>query len=88
MQNCLNRHLINRKKVAEILGHSESWFRANYIELQVKGFPKPIQNCGYRWDPKAIEIWLDLQLDSKFQINDNFIKQKWEQELIARAQNM
>lgn len=88
MQNSMNRQLITRKRVAETLGHSESWFRANYGTLKGKGFPKPVPDCGLRWDPKAVEIWLDLQLDSKLRINDNFIEHRWEQDLISRAQSL
>lgn len=57
------RMLLNAPEVALKLKHSLTWFARNRERLETEhGFPRPIDGVGRRWDPVAIDRWLDLQL--------------------------
>lgn len=57
------RHLLTGPEVARALGRSYGWFHRHRPSLEAeRGFPPPVAGCGLRWDPRAIETWLDAQL--------------------------
>lgn len=57
------RELLTAPMVAKALGRSLSWFAKHRVELEeCHGFPKSVRGCGTRWDPRAIDAWLDQQL--------------------------
>ena len=53
----MNRKLLTTAEVAAKLGRPVEWLYKNRNKLV--GFPPPVQGCGYRWDPAAIDAWLD-----------------------------
>jgi predicted DNA-binding transcriptional regulator AlpA len=54
--------LLTMQEVAERLAHGYDWFRRQRARLERdEGFPAPVRGCGNRWDPRAIEQWLDRQ---------------------------
>lgn len=56
------RQLLAAPAVAQLLGHSASWFYRQRAELEGQhGFPAPVAGCGLRWDSAAIHRWLDAQ---------------------------
>lgn len=56
------RQLLTAPMVAAALGYKHGWFSRNRAMLQTRhGFPPPIDGCGMRWDPAAIEDWLDAR---------------------------
>ena len=57
------RILLTSAQVAARLGHKASWFLRRRPSLEADhGFPRPVDGCGMRWDPAAIERWLDARL--------------------------
>lgn len=57
------RQLLTSAQVALVLGRSLPWWHRNRADLEAKhGFPGPVDGCGMRWDPRAIEAWLDARL--------------------------
>lgn len=77
------RVLLTSAQVALRLSRSLGWFRSNRDRLEARGFPRPIDGCGMRWDPVAIDAWLDRQ---RGQAADPAAAA--EEELIRRAQAM
>lgn len=90
--------LLDQSGVAAMLGYSADWFLKNHARLEASGFPRPVLNqdrhSGKRWDSKAINLWLDRQMDPALRqptpqrpdINDLTAAQKdWEDTLINRA---
>lgn len=61
-----DRTLLNRPAVARRLGISVERFYRNRRELEAAGFPKPAfgRMSGERWDPLAIDRWLDAKMRS------------------------
>lgn len=60
-----SRGLLTAPMVAKALGRSLSWFAKRRIELETEhGFPPPVRGCGTRWDPRALDAWLDQQLQA------------------------
>lgn len=60
------RDLLTAAQVARKLGRSLSWFQRNRATLEAtKSFPRPVDGCGHRWDPAAIDAWLNRQLPSQ-----------------------
>jgi hypothetical protein len=58
----MERRLLTAAGVARKLGRSLSWFQRQREALERdKGFPLPVDGCGHRWDPVAIDAWLDRQ---------------------------
>lgn len=56
------RQLLTAPRVAAALGYRHGWFVRHRARLEAEhGFPAPIDGCGRRWDPAAIEDWLDAQ---------------------------
>jgi predicted DNA-binding transcriptional regulator AlpA len=55
------RQLLTSAQVGRALGHSATWFLRRRADLEATGFPRPVDQCGMRWDPAAIEDWLDAQ---------------------------
>jgi predicted DNA-binding transcriptional regulator AlpA len=54
------RVLMTAPQVAAALGYRHGWFLRNRARLEAEhGFPGPVDGCGLRWDPAAIEDWLD-----------------------------
>jgi len=56
-----DRTLLDRVGVAARLNHSLEWFYKHYKALVSDGFPGPVLGSmgGARWDPAAIDDWLD-----------------------------
>jgi hypothetical protein len=55
----LTERPISASKVArQFLGRSPAWFSAHRVELEAKGFPRPIQVSG-RYRPDQVQAWLD-----------------------------
>lgn len=58
-----SRRLLTAAEVAIRLGRTVGWFRRNRPELEERhGFPRPVDGCGMRWDPLALDRWLDARL--------------------------
>ena len=58
-----DRSLLNHPQVAKRLGHSSDWFYRHRDRLiRDHGFPSSVDGCFRRWDPAAIDAWLDAQL--------------------------
>ena len=56
------RQLLTAPMVARGLSRSVGWFLRNRADLESDhGFPAPVDGCGMRWDPAAIEDWLDAR---------------------------
>ena len=56
------RDLLKTAEVADRLGHHVEWFYKNRRRLeQDYGFPPPVRGMRHRWDPAAIDAWLDRQ---------------------------
>lgn len=59
----IDRTLLDAEQVAARLHVTLDWWRHNRRRLQESfGFPLPIAGIGGRWDPLAIQAWLDAQL--------------------------
>lgn len=76
------RDLLTSAQVARRFARSLAWFRRARPQLEAKGFPLPVDGCGLRWDPVAIDDWLDAQRPRRPASEDG------EAELIRRAQAM
>jgi hypothetical protein len=60
------RRLWHAHQVAEALGLTPGAFSARRRRLEEEhGFPPPVAGVGRRWDPAAIEAWLDAQRPRK-----------------------
>ena len=61
-----DRTLLDRAALARRLGHSVEWLYNNLATLD--GFPPPVlgNGRGARWDPRAIDHWLDRRLAASF----------------------
>lgn len=59
-----DRTLLDRPAVARKLGISVERFYRNRRQLEADGFPRPAfgRMSGERWDPVAIDRWLDGKL--------------------------
>lgn len=55
------RRLLPRAELAAKLGHATEWFNKHLPELLADGFPPPAlgTRSGARWDPAAVDDWLD-----------------------------
>lgn len=63
-----NRTLLSMEQLAALLGKSPDWLSRNRKALEegTPPFPKPVfgdGGPGQRWDPKAINLWLDAHID-------------------------
>lgn len=56
------RTLLTTAQAAAKLGHTVEWLYRHRKALEAKGFPPPIDALGHRYDPVAIDLWLDRQL--------------------------
>ena len=90
------RTLLNMPQVAQRLGHSRAWFYRNREMLEREhGFPGSVLGCGKRWDPTAIDCWLDRQMpahlrpgpphDEAGRYDENEPPEGWEQWVLDRA---
>lgn len=63
MSLIMSRTLLTTAQVAARLGHpgaaGVAWFYRHRRALRADRFPEPVTGCGYRWDPAAIDAWLD-----------------------------
>jgi len=60
------RALLNTRQVAARLGRTLNWFYRNKKRLENEHeFPHPVGGCGGRWDPAAIDAWLDRQMPAR-----------------------
>lgn len=59
-----DRTLLNRAQVARRLGITVERFYHKTAELAADGFPAPAhgRGVGARWDPVAIDRWLDRKI--------------------------
>jgi predicted DNA-binding transcriptional regulator AlpA len=55
------REILTAPQVARLLARSVTWFYRNRATLEGKGFPRPVDGLGMRWDSVAIHRWLDAQ---------------------------
>lgn len=57
----MTRSLLDQRQVAALLNLSQRRFADSYETLRADGFPASVFGVarGRRWDPKAIERWLD-----------------------------
>ena len=78
------RTLLTAAQVALRLGRTHRWFTRNRAALEARGFPGPVDGCGMRWDPVAIDGWLDGQLDCPPPVSDEAM----EAQLLRRAAAM
>ncbi|WP_022729748.1 helix-turn-helix transcriptional regulator [Fodinicurvata sediminis] len=56
------RRLLTTPEVCRLLNVTPDWFYRNRLRLQrEQGFPTPLPGLGrdMRWDPRALEDWLD-----------------------------
>jgi hypothetical protein len=58
----MSRQLLTSAEVALRLRRSLPWFQRNRASLEARGFPAPVDGLGMRWDPVAIDRWLDALL--------------------------
>ncbi len=56
------RAILTAPQVALLLARSVTWFYRNRATLEEKGFPRPVDGLGMRWDSAAIHRWLDAQV--------------------------
>lgn len=68
------RRLMGPDEVAEKLGYSRIWLTRNRVHLETLGFPPPVLGGGngspYRWDSRAIDLWLDSLLPEALRASD------------------
>lgn len=63
------RQLLTAPQVARALGYRHAWFLRHRARLEAEhGFPGPVDGCGLRWDPAAIEDWLDARRQATRQV--------------------
>lgn len=56
------RQLLTAPQVAAALGYRYGWFIRHRARLEADhSFPAPVDGLGLRWDPAAIEDWLDAR---------------------------
>lgn len=69
----LDRILLDRPAVARKLGLTVERFYIKYAELRADGFPLPALGSGRgaRWDPRAIDAWLDAKIPAA--VNSNVL---------------
>ena len=77
------RQLLTAPQVAARLARSHAWFLRRRGALEETGFPRPVDGCGMRWDPAAIDDWLDAQRPRRAGPEETA-----EAELIRRAREM
>ena len=75
------RNFLTAAQVANGFGRSLTWFYAQRAALEARGFPAPVDGCGLRWDPAAIQDWQDAQRPARAASPD----QMAEATLIGRA---
>jgi hypothetical protein len=71
--------------VARGFRHSLGWFYRNRVRLEARGFPVPVDGLGLRWDPAAIDAWLNAQLPA---VKAAAVPEDGADILIRRAQQM
>lgn len=57
----MTREILTAPQVAQMLKRRVTWFYRNRVALEEKGFPRPVDGLGMRWDSVAIGRWLDAQ---------------------------
>lgn len=80
------RELLTRDQVARKLGHTGCWFNRNRKSLEREdGFPPAVlgRGRGARWDPAAIDAWLDRQMPPDLRAPEDPIH-TWREELRIR----
>jgi predicted DNA-binding transcriptional regulator AlpA len=76
------RTLVTAAQVAKALGYTYGWFASHRARLEAEhNFPRPVDGCGLRWDPRAIEAWQDARLPAPIRSAEAAA----EAELIRRA---
>ncbi len=71
-QQAPDRALLDTVGLARRLGRTPEWFYRHKDELMdVHGFPPPVTGLGNRWDPVAIDRWLDRQLPEHLRLPTN-----------------
>lgn len=80
------RDLISAAEVAAKLGHAIDWFyrRRDRLERDLD-FPPCVAGCGKRWDPEAIDRWLDAQMPAGLRSEGIRADDPWPRRLDARA---
>lgn len=80
------RDLISAAEVAVKLGHAVDWFYRRRDRLErTLGFPPCVAGCGKRWDPEAIDRWLDVQMPAELRSTGVRDDGPWPRRLDARA---
>ncbi|MGX9963129.1 helix-turn-helix transcriptional regulator [Roseomonas sp. F4] len=81
-----SRRLLTAAEVALRLRRTVSWFYRQRAELEDRhGFPRPIDGCGMRWDPRAIDRWLDSRIQGGALSGQQKALAEAEARLMARA---
>jgi hypothetical protein len=58
----VTRVLLSAAQLAAKLNQSLDWWYHNRPALEAAGFPTTVPGMGKRWDPVAVDAWLDLQV--------------------------
>lgn len=74
-----HRRLIGPNEVAEKLGYGVTWLHRNRKKLEMMGFPPPVldghafgrKTMPLRWDNRAIDLWLDIQMPEQLKRHAN-----------------
>lgn len=80
------RQLLPADGVAVRLSSTRDWFSRHRRQLERKGFPKPV--LPGRWDPKAIDLWLDSQMPAALRPDTPAHKKAWADKLSARLSSV
>jgi predicted DNA-binding transcriptional regulator AlpA len=84
-----DRTLLDLRDLAKRIKRSLDWtYRALPGLIADHGFPAPLPGLGKRWDPVAVDAWLDAQLApelSPARPQAAAAAPDWEAELIRRA---
>ena len=57
-----DRQLLDLDALRAKLRVSTAWWAKFHDQLYTLGFPPPVEGLGYRWDPVAVDAWLDRKM--------------------------
>jgi len=87
-----DRTLLDRAGVARKLGMTVETLYRRLAELEADGFPKPVHGrmSGARWDPVAIDRWLDRKLPPELADTANAVRGEpdWDALLDGKAEQI
>jgi predicted DNA-binding transcriptional regulator AlpA len=81
-----NRDLLTRDQVARKLSQTADGFSRKRKGLEAEGFPPAVlgRGRGARWDPAAIDAWLDQRMPKALRSSQSEAGPDWEARLIER----